>query len=310
MMARKSTQSDGAVATSTSPSTRTRTHRRVSIDQANRHALVLFVTNLLLVAIALLATGSHAATNSKNTASTSGSSRAFTGSRVKTVGGVTVQVGPKIKVDINQHADVLEASTDGQTNNAVYKKYRQGESMGKHEVAATSAAGHLISAEGNQMIQHKVGEMGLTEYLQQASKDPAAKKTYQDFNANFLSRLGKPKLSDHINKQILKQQKQIGYAHLDPGGFYLKEPRSQIHLEKHAVRIGLETYPRRNVLPTPISSLPRLLLVLFVPRTRVLNDQQKQAYKVGFSGENTVHEINATPEELAERRTRCKEIHS
>ncbi|KAI9337712.1 hypothetical protein DFJ73DRAFT_950675 [Zopfochytrium polystomum] len=137
------------------------------------------------------------------------------GVRLKTVGGVTVKVGEKIKAQVNTRADVEKASTDGKTYNAVYKKYRLGESVGPHEVDATRKAGQLIAAQGKRMIQHKVGEMGLNEYLKQASKDPAAKKAYQKVDDNLVKRLGKPKLSDHINKQIVNQQKQVGYAHLD-----------------------------------------------------------------------------------------------
>ncbi|KAI9313993.1 hypothetical protein DFJ73DRAFT_968185 [Zopfochytrium polystomum] len=144
-------------------------------------ALSVAGIKLLLIVIALIGTGTHP----------------VTGALVETVGGVTVQVGPRLEADHNTSADVHKASTDGQTDNAVYKKIRGGAPFGRHEVAATRAAGQLISAEGNRMIQHKTA--------------------YQRVNVIPATTTGKPKpkMSDHIYNQVLAHQRKTGYNHND-----------------------------------------------------------------------------------------------
>ncbi|KAI9337711.1 hypothetical protein DFJ73DRAFT_950670 [Zopfochytrium polystomum] len=103
---------------------------------------------------------------------------------------VTVEVGERIKEDTSNRAGVQKASSDGKTNNAIFKQNQYGEPFDQHEVAATRAAGQLISAEGNRMIQHKVGEMGLNDYLKQCEEGVPSALDWQ------------PQVERHINNQI------------------------------------------------------------------------------------------------------------
>ncbi|KAI9337717.1 hypothetical protein DFJ73DRAFT_763346 [Zopfochytrium polystomum] len=218
-------------------------HRRqTSTQQLARRLLdaVYFAVTLLLVLNALVAVGVHGAKTKKGTSYAASSSRRLEGP-VETVGGVTVQVGEKIKVQTNTRADVQKASTDGKTDNAIYKENRRGAPLGQHEVAATRAANQLISAEGNRMIQHKVGEMGLNDYLKQASKDPAAKKAYQRTGLNPLTKVGRPKLSDHINDQVQAQQRRVGCLRL-----MLREKNSQYKGPKAELVDWGSAEPRSN----------------------------------------------------------------
>ncbi|KAI9331113.1 hypothetical protein DFJ73DRAFT_799914 [Zopfochytrium polystomum] len=219
----------GAAGTTTSTGLKTPRHgRRAPIRPANAasaqrsalHLLTLLVVVLLLQLAAGCGATPHPGIRNWFSSSSSSSSRPAeekpsANDRVETVGGVRVQVGPKISAEYNTVGDAHKASTDGKTYNAVFKQQRNDEKFGYYEVEATRKAGQLISAEGNRMVQPKVGKMGLNEYLKEASADPKAQKAYQRVGNNSPKELKKPKMSDHIYDQIKQQQSTVGFVHSD-----------------------------------------------------------------------------------------------
>ncbi|KAI9341233.1 hypothetical protein DFJ73DRAFT_945639 [Zopfochytrium polystomum] len=115
-----------------------------------------------------------------------------TGDRV-TVGSSKVKLGRPLK-----RGKVFQAK-DSRGNDVIYKK-ALGEAR-PDGVAATQAAGQLISHAGTETVQKKVGNEGLERYLARKSKNPGLG-------------LYKPNSADII-KQVNAQQKKTGYTHND-----------------------------------------------------------------------------------------------
>ncbi|KAI9315442.1 hypothetical protein DFJ73DRAFT_786981 [Zopfochytrium polystomum] len=145
-----------------------------------------------------------------NTISSRPSSVPGPGDRVEAVGDAVVMVGSK--VGSGSKGGVYRASVDGTSYGAVLKVTKNGEAFKDKEIDATRKAGQLISVEGSRMVQHKVGDEGLTEYLKGAKRDPTARAKFQQVREAGGK---KPKLSENLYKQVRLQQYRVGYYHGD-----------------------------------------------------------------------------------------------
>ncbi|KAI9313992.1 hypothetical protein DFJ73DRAFT_933825 [Zopfochytrium polystomum] len=88
------------------------------------------------------------------------------------VDGVTVQLGSKVDRQ-GQFSNVYNAK-HGSTD-VIYKEEKPRTPLGSNEVAATKAAGQLISAEGGKMVQHKGRHRGARGLAQKAKEQPRGK---------------------------------------------------------------------------------------------------------------------------------------
>ncbi|KAI9354132.1 hypothetical protein DFJ73DRAFT_923810 [Zopfochytrium polystomum] len=145
--------------------------------------------------------------------------RAQAGSRVEIVDGIGVKVGQQIG-----EGDVGVAhlgSLGGPANDVVYKQNKPDKNTGArvhfggNEVDATRKAGQLIAVEKDKMVQKRVGDMDLPDYLKRAANDPKARATFQQVGEDPKTAAGKPKLSEMILKQVDRQQAEVGYLHGD-----------------------------------------------------------------------------------------------
>ncbi|KAI9331921.1 hypothetical protein DFJ73DRAFT_897891 [Zopfochytrium polystomum] len=189
---------------------RRRPHPNVTVATATAHILLLLVALPALldfVPAALTATTALAASSG----SSDGPKPSKSGTS-ETVGGVTVKLGDKPRT---QGRNSVVYSAKQGSKDVIYKEANPNREFGPNEVAATRAAGQLISAEGSKMVQHKVGTAGLKDWLQTQKKSPEMKQ-------NFLARNEKPeddpnkaKLSEKIYDQLEQRQKDVGYVHDD-----------------------------------------------------------------------------------------------
>ncbi|KAI9362554.1 hypothetical protein DFJ73DRAFT_949187 [Zopfochytrium polystomum] len=151
---------------------------------------------LLLVVLAVFATVTAVAPNPVLAAGAGGGSSSEgirkTGDRV-TVGSSQVTLGRPLK------PGKVFAAKDNRGKDVIYKKaVNEARPDG---VAATQAAGQLISHAGKETVQKKVGKEGLNEYLARKQANPGLG-------------LHKPNSADII-KQVNAQQKKTGYTHND-----------------------------------------------------------------------------------------------
>ncbi|KAI9326641.1 hypothetical protein DFJ73DRAFT_906990 [Zopfochytrium polystomum] len=128
----------------------------------------------------------------------------------QTVGNVKVQVGSEIKRQMFG-SDVYNAKHGAK--DVIYMENRS--PFQKTEVDATKAAGQLVAAQGNKMVQHKVGSTGLKEWVDDKKNSPKAKSKYLLVGEKPEDHPGKAKLSDRINADVKKKQQDIGYVHGD-----------------------------------------------------------------------------------------------
>ncbi|KAI9327838.1 hypothetical protein DFJ73DRAFT_782770 [Zopfochytrium polystomum] len=136
------------------------------------------------------------------------SSESKTGT-TENVGGVSVQIGDKVGTQ-GLSAAVYHAK-HGSTD-VIYKEPLKYKKLWPKEVEATRAAGQLVAAEGEKMVQKKVGTTGLKDWLKTQHDNPEAKSKYLSLGENAKNNPGKVKLSDAIHGQITKQQKDVGKA--------------------------------------------------------------------------------------------------
>ncbi|KAI9362555.1 hypothetical protein DFJ73DRAFT_793100 [Zopfochytrium polystomum] len=150
----------------------------------------------LLVVLALFATLTAVAPNPVLAAGggdgSSGEDMRKTGDKV-TVGSSQVTLGREIK------PGKVFAAKDSRGKGVIYKKAVY--EARPDGVAATQAAGQLISHAGTETVQKKVGKEGLNEYLARKQAKPGLG-------------LFKPNSADII-KQVNAQQKKTGYTHND-----------------------------------------------------------------------------------------------
>ncbi|KAI9328213.1 hypothetical protein DFJ73DRAFT_964577 [Zopfochytrium polystomum] len=141
------------------------------------------------------------------------------GSRVEIVDGIGVKVGQQIGEGTIGVAHL--GSLGGPVNDVVYKQNKPNRNtgarvdFGENEVDATRKAGQLIAVEKDKMVQKKVGDMNLSDYLTRADNDPKARATFQRVGEDPKTAAGKPKLSEMIWKQVDRQQAEVGYLHGD-----------------------------------------------------------------------------------------------
>ncbi|KAI9348909.1 hypothetical protein DFJ73DRAFT_960077 [Zopfochytrium polystomum] len=130
----------------------------------------------------------------------------------QTVGNVKVEVRWAAKLrDRCSAQDVYNAKHGAK--DVIYMENRS--PFQKTEVDATKAAGQLVAAQGNKMVQHKVGSTGLKEWLDDKKNSPKAKSKYLLVGEKPEDHPGKAKLSDRINADVKKKQQDIGYVHGD-----------------------------------------------------------------------------------------------
>ncbi|KAI9362558.1 hypothetical protein DFJ73DRAFT_773271 [Zopfochytrium polystomum] len=152
---------------------------------------------LLVVVLALFATLTAVAPNPVPAAgggdgSSSSEGVRKTGDKV-TVGSSQVTLGRPLK------PGKVFAAKDSRGKDVIYKKAV--DEARPDGVAATNAAGQLISHAGTETVQKKVGKEGLNEYLARKQANPGLG-------------LHKPNSADII-KQVNAQQKKTGYTHND-----------------------------------------------------------------------------------------------
>ncbi|KAI9325380.1 hypothetical protein DFJ73DRAFT_784327 [Zopfochytrium polystomum] len=177
----------GSSSSSSLPALSRRACRRFTVSRSLASAAIATVLLLLIF------TGAAARPASPPTSPTPG-----TRDRIENVGGVRAQIGPEYTSEVHMAGDAYRASTDGKKYNAVYKKLKPTEQWGEHEVAATRAAGQLISVSKDSMLQKKVGEKGLSDYVASAAKDPAARRKFQAAGDESSASAAKPKLSEPV----------------------------------------------------------------------------------------------------------------
>ncbi|KAI9324680.1 hypothetical protein DFJ73DRAFT_784756 [Zopfochytrium polystomum] len=131
----------------------------------------------------------------------------------ETVGGVSVQLGDKVGQQ-GTVSTVYKAKHG--PNEVIYKEALPTTKIGQVEVDATRAAGQLISAEGNKMVQKKVGTTGLKDWLYTQKESTEAKSKFLLSSEKPESHPNKVKLSDAIYSQVAQKQKDTGYVHYDP----------------------------------------------------------------------------------------------
>ncbi|KAI9313008.1 hypothetical protein DFJ73DRAFT_935586 [Zopfochytrium polystomum] len=152
---------------------------------------------LLVVVLALFATLTAVAPNPVLAAGGGGGSSNSEGVRKTgdkvTVGSSQVTLGRPLK------PGKVFAAKDSRGKDVIYKKAV--DEARPDGVAATHAAGQLISHAGKETVQKKVGKEGLNEYLARKQAKPGLG-------------LFKPKSADII-KQVNAQQKKTGYTHND-----------------------------------------------------------------------------------------------
>ncbi|KAI9325723.1 hypothetical protein DFJ73DRAFT_965626 [Zopfochytrium polystomum] len=128
------------------------------------------------------------------------------------VGGVSVQIGEKVAKQ-GKFGTVYHAKLGSE--DVIYKEPQPKKHFWANEVEATQAAGHLISAEKNKMVQKKIGTAGLDDWLQTQKDSPATKAKYLLTGEKPEDHPHKAKLSDEIYGQVVQNQKNVGYVHYD-----------------------------------------------------------------------------------------------
>ncbi|KAI9330145.1 hypothetical protein DFJ73DRAFT_859247, partial [Zopfochytrium polystomum] len=113
-----------------------------------------------------------------------------------TVGTETVAIHNELAEGAN---GVAYLATDSHNKEVIYKENKH-EDFSSNEVTATARAGQYISHDGKKMVQKKVGDMDLSEYL----KSDKAKQ---------LKLASGEKLSEKIMSQIKDQEKNVGFRH-------------------------------------------------------------------------------------------------
>ncbi|KAI9349838.1 hypothetical protein DFJ73DRAFT_932591 [Zopfochytrium polystomum] len=115
---------------------------------------------------------------------------------VETVGNTRVQVQGMI--DEGRSGAVYHA-TDSEGKPAVLKRLHSGEKWAPNEIEATKAAKQYIAHDSKNMVQKKVGDIGLTDYLAHKKDNPGGWKPN----------------SAEISAQLEKQQIKKGWLHFD-----------------------------------------------------------------------------------------------
>ncbi|KAI9332449.1 hypothetical protein DFJ73DRAFT_963443 [Zopfochytrium polystomum] len=193
---------DAAAAT---PSRRRRRPRRFPAAVAAIHLL------LLLAALPAVIRPRIANTPPFALAAGPSSQASKTGTR-ENVGGVSVEIGEKVS---NQGVDAIVYHAKHGSKDVIYKEPLPHKKLWPNEVDATRAAGQLVAAEGNKMVQNKVGTTGLKDWLQTQKNSPEAKSKYLLTDEKPEDHRGKIKLSDAIYGQVAQHQKDVGFVHHD-----------------------------------------------------------------------------------------------
>ncbi|KAI9325215.1 hypothetical protein DFJ73DRAFT_965952 [Zopfochytrium polystomum] len=196
---------NAAAATASRRHSRRRRPRRFPAAVAAIHLL------LLLTALPALIRPRIANTPPFALAAGPSSQASKTGTR-ENVDGVSVEIGEKVS---NQGVDAIVYHAKHGSKDVIYKEPLPHKKLWPNEVDATRAAGQLVAAEGNKMVQNKVGTTGLKDWLQTQKNSPEAKSKYLLTDEKPEDHRGKIKLSDAIYGQVAQHQKDVGFVHHD-----------------------------------------------------------------------------------------------